>query len=86
MKDKYIIINKSVLEKRIDELKGYNDEPETTQLEIYKEILSQSTPLISEIEKAFDMGLQAIQENNGKLKITMPKAKQDYILNLKLNI
>lgn len=68
------------------ELKGYRDEPEITQLKIYKEILAHSILLTPEIEKAFDEGVYAIQENNGKLKIKMPKAQQDYISNLKLDI
>ena len=98
MKDEYIIINKTAIEKRIKELEKERQEHEkvpigmfdsiwaakTSQaIDLLIEILSQSTPLIPEIEKAFDEGVCAIQENNGKLKVKMPKAKQDYISNLK---
>lgn len=94
MKEEFIIINKSVLEKRIEELKKpivyydgiYVSDSQNAQIELIEELLSQSTALIPEIEKAFDKGVCAIQENNSKLKVKMPKAKQDYISNLKLDI
>ncbi len=54
--EEYIIINKTQLLKEIEELEGYKDEPELTELKVKKQILSQSTPLIPEIEKAFDAG------------------------------
>lgn len=58
MKDEYIIINKTAIQKRIEELESYNDEPETTQLKVYQEILSQSTPLIPEnIDKILSTSL-----------------------------
>lgn len=74
MKDEYIIINKTAIIKRIEELEGYNDEPEITQLKTYKEILSQSTPLIPEIQKALETGREDTIEY------------EDYISNLKLDI
>ena len=63
----YIIINKTSIQKRIEKLENKRDNEhkkghdksalryENTILEL-KEILSQSTPLIPEIEKAFDAG------------------------------
>jgi hypothetical protein len=94
MNKEYIVISKTAIQKRIEELEkveqqqvgnlnGYIALGETRAL---NKILSQSTPLIPEIEKAFDKGLEVIQENSGKLKVTMPKAKQDYITQLKLDI
>jgi hypothetical protein len=56
-KDEYIIINKTAIQKRIEELEiqfkgkvGYN--MALGEIESLKQILSQSTPLIPEIEKA----------------------------------
>lgn len=79
MNNEYIIVNKTDIQKRIEELKGYKDEPETTQLKVYEEILSQSTPLIPEIEKAFDAGHRICK--GGFMYIP---SKREYILNLKL--
>ena len=76
MNNEYIIINKTAIQKRIEELEGYKDEPEITELKIYKEILSQSTPLIPEIEKAW------LDGNTSSTK----DYKEDYITNLKLDI
>lgn len=89
MKDEYIIISKTAIQKRIEELeeeqKQINEETEPISLNINLkkqiliiEILSQSTPLIPEIEKAF--GLGAANNANGKPLLS------DYISNLKLNI
>jgi len=88
-KDEYVIINKSKLLKRIEELeeeqKQINEEKEPISLNInlkkqilIREILSQSTPLIPEIEKAFELG--AANNANGKPLLS------EYISNLKLNI
>jgi hypothetical protein len=88
-KDECVIINKSKLLKRIEELeeeqKQINEEKEPISLNInlkkqilIREILSQSTPLIPEIEKAF--GLGAANNANGKPLLS------EYISNLKLNI
>ncbi len=89
MKDEYIIISKTAIQKRIEELeeeqKQINEETEPISLNInlkkqilIREILSQSTPLIPEIEKAF--GLGAANNANGKPLLS------DYISNLKLDI
>ena len=95
-KDKYVIINKSKLQKRIEELEkfymtarkvGLIMDTIDREIEILKQILSQSTPLIPVLEDCFEHGVgsgkykQEYGENaNGSL------SKQDYISNLKLNI
>ena len=85
----YIVVNKTAIQKRIEELENkLKCEPNPflntsyrTELDTLKRILSQSTPLIPELEKAFDAswfkahGVMANKE----------KEKQDYILNLKLD-
>lgn len=112
MKDEYIIINKSTLEKRIEELEKeftyhnkqcekakkryYENERQQrveirinsdaafkslTEITILKQILSQSTPLIPEIEKAFDKASSTYFH-----PLDCRIRKQDYISNLKLDI
>ena len=120
MNNEYIIINKSLLEKRIEELVkelayheewykeardnyhnhrklwGQADDGEmraacdavyTTahEIKILKEILSQSTPLIPEIEKAHKKGFT---EGTcfGATTIYKYETSEDYISNLKLDI
>lgn len=59
MKDEYIIISKSNLLKRIEELEEIDSaswEFKAGQIKELKEILSQSIPLVTEIEKAFSAG------------------------------
>ena len=85
MNNEYIIINKTAIQQRIEELHKLCVEGEyplsafNVDLE---HLLSQSTPLIPEIEKAFDSswfkahGVMANKE----------KEKQEYIANLKLDI
>ena len=84
----YIIINKDTLEKRIEELeiaiKTLSLYPlnlsdrfiDSAKIEALKEILSQSTPLIPEIEKAFMEGKNSHWQTEAK----------HYISNLKLDI
>lgn len=87
--DEYIIINKSVLEKRIKELEqqavSFIPSHEATicykKLDELKQILSQSTPLISEIEKAFDKAREYRMKNVFKHDIA-----KDYIKQLTLKI
>ena len=94
MKDEYIIINKTAIQKRIKELKFQRErEPDNyTQsyldgkLNILKEILSKSTTLIPEIEKAFDAGFKTKQQGILMKRIEYTQQKQDYISNLKLDI
>ena len=80
-KDEYIIINKTTLEKRIEELQSYKDEPEITQLKVYKEILHQSTPLIPEIEKAYEAG-----KLDNELSLYFDNPKDRFLSTLKLDI
>ena len=98
--NEYIIINKTELLKRIEELeKGISlCKPEQQlvkdllmqELEIRKQILSKSTPLIPEIEKAFDEGSEYPRIGGSYPLFEMTKeqehAKQFYISNLKLDI
>lgn len=108
MKDEYIIINKTQIQQRIEELEkekvlhekvdiGMFDSiwaAKTSQaIDLLKEILSQSTPLIPEIEKAFTKGerygwdthksISNIDEMKEKIKI---QSLENYITNLKLDI
>ena len=84
MNNEYIIINKTLLEKRIEELENTEAADRKDGIEIYKEmyvlkqILSQSTPLIPEIDKAYWAGMQFVGEDKG--------SPNEYITNLKLDI
>lgn len=94
MKNEYIIINKTAIQKRIEELEeGQSLSEKVTVAEgillggIFqlKQILAQSTPLIPEIEKAFDKG--GIESENSYFDSKGYRiVKQDYISNLKLDI
>jgi hypothetical protein len=67
MNNEYIIVNKTTLQKRIEELEKVNEVFKNVKthnptmaaceatLSTLKQILSQSTPLIPEIEKAMDV-------------------------------
>lgn len=85
----YAIINIETIQKRIEELeKEYNQEPEEHmkdwflgQIEALKQILSQSTPLIPEIEKAYDAGIK-----DKELSQMFDNPKGRYVYNLKLDI
>ena len=86
MKDEYVIINKTVIQKRIEQLQTYvgsrkPNADEYAKMHIYREILSQSTPLIPEIEKAYDAGTLDRQ-----LSLSFDYPKGRYISNLKLDI
>lgn len=83
---KYVIIDAEAIQKRIEELQKYvgsrrPSADEYAKMHIYREILSQSTPLIPEIEKAFDAGSERDEYGYGNAN-----DKQDYISNLKLDI
>lgn len=94
--NEYVIINKTAIQKKIEELEEeYKSEP-VYQLNTYgdkliheimilNEILSQSTPLIPEIEKAFDAG-NAYCLGNHELFEQTHSNKEYYISNLKLDI
>ena len=99
-KDEYIIINNTPIQRRIEIIKDEMEEHSYNSEEYYilnlektilEEITSQSTPLIPEIEKAFDAGEKYITfivenwDDNGEgdqININ----KKDYISNLKLDI
>jgi len=89
MNNEYVIINKTELEANIAELESipmYEKKWEdltsiTSETRALKQILSQSTPLIPEIEKAIDYG---IRKSFGLKKHT--EIREDYITNLKLDI
>ena len=90
MNNEYIIVNKTAIEKRIEELEVFSkhnaevaeyDSEGVTASEL-KEILSQSKPLIPEIEKAFNAGIDAELLSVAKIDCTV----KDYISNLKLDI
>jgi hypothetical protein len=90
MEDEYIIISKTAIQKRIKGLEKRRDEyafnPNRTDdyyrynsmLKVINEIISQSTPLIPEIEKAYTAGMEFIGEDKG--------SPNEYISNLKLDI
>lgn len=88
--DEYIIINKSVLKQRIENLEkesvSFIPAHEATicykKLDELKQILSQSTPLIPIVEKAFDAGENNINTTGNRFN---RNGKQDYISNLKLD-
>ena len=100
MKDEYIIINKTKFLKIKEELeKGsphwdgiYISDYQMGQIDLIEKIItSQSTPLIPEIEKAFDEGKSAgiisYQPIWSTLDIELyNEIKQEYISNLKLDI
>lgn len=97
-KQEYIIINKTAIQKRIEELevliqelykihKEHRDSFWKSQMQGYldeklilKRIISQSTPLNPEIEKAYYEGFDYGEGNHKSL------SKQDYISSLKLDI
>ena len=86
---KYIIIDAESIQKRIEELEKEEVSEFSpgrrlwvnSEIKNLKEVLSQSTPLIPEIEKAFDVGSERGEYGEGNAN-----NKQDYISNLKLDI
>lgn len=95
MNNEYIIVNKTAIEKRVAELEQISkefyyregiDEYDFAKDEL-KGILSQSTPLIPEIEKAFDTGKTAyITSKYIHDTPSFEDQKKDHISNLKLDI
>lgn len=100
MNNEYVIINKTAIEKRIEEWEielqecfkapvgKFNSEYVSTlqqAIATARDFLSQSTPLIPVVERAFDKGGKECENsyfNSKGYKI----AKEDYISNLKLDI
>lgn len=106
MNNEYIIINKTAIQQRIEELekmkiktsnedeKGFNqkvwndlihDSELMSEYKTLKKILSQSTPLIPEIEKAYT---KAFSEGTcfGATTIYKYETSKEYISNLKLDM
>lgn len=97
MESEYIIVNKTLIQKRIEELKkeiefydkvgalsiNPNKVKAETELSLLKQILSQSTPLIPEIEKGYDQGSYNHHSQHTK---EYSDIKQRYISKLKLDI
>ena len=89
--NEYIIVNKTAIQQRIEELEkeeifSINNFAKIGEL---KRILSQSTPLIPEIERAFDAGHCLSGRSNFRKETKEYKSyidKQNYISNLKLDI
>lgn len=89
--NKYIIVNAEALQKRIDELESKKGSDEcsdprdyshlTGKIHQLEQVLLFSTPLIPEIEKAFDAGSERGEYGYGNAN-----DKQNYIANLKLDI
>ncbi len=91
MTEEYIIISKTAIQKRIEELKNDEDsKSDISEEEILEDILSNSIPLEQEIEKAFDEArkLKTFNLENIPLKVECGYKieKQDYITQLKLDI
>ena len=80
-KDEYIIINRTAIQKRIEELEEIGGVICSHLIRELKQILSQSTPLIPEIEAALGAGLEV-----GDITHNSELLKEYYIANLKLNI
>lgn len=100
--DEYIIISKTAIQKRIEELEkevafynkvgalhlNPNKVKVETELSLLKQILAQSTPLIDEIKKAFEEGAKKYCDSPFNIVdfISKSKEKQEYIANLKIDI
>ena len=96
MQNEYVIINKTAIQKRIEELenllniisKANDSEFKRTAKELFtgqiaklEKVLSQSTPLIPEIEKAYEAGTL-----DHELSLSFDYPKSRYISNLKIDI
>ena len=93
MNNEYIIVNKTLLEKRIEELEKERKIMWWLERDTLKQILSQSTPLIPDIKDIqIWLSKQSYQKEYGEQAYMMyhdvdiPKIIQDYISNLKLDI
>ncbi len=98
MNDEYIIVNKTALQKRIEELEFQREREPDNYTQSYldgkikqlNEVLLKSTPLIPEIEAAFGTGARTtkelIEKYNYATSAPIQDAKMEYISNLKLDI
>lgn len=90
MSNEYIIVNKSAIQK-IDELvkeanagktiSSINSQMAESLIRFKEQLLSQSTPLIPEISKAYDAGIK-----DKELSQIFDNPKGRYVYNLKLDI
>jgi hypothetical protein len=95
MNNEYIIINKTAIQKRIEELEKWSkefyygegiDEYDFAKEEL-EQVLSQSTPLIPEIEKAHNTGRNyGCYLQGGSYDPNDNIDSEDFISNLKLDI
>ena len=87
---KYVIIDTEAIQKRIEELENTDDyfsQGSFGEHKFLKQILSQSTPLIPEIEKAWKSGEEyGVCDWADFMGEPAPINKQEYISNLKLDI
>lgn len=82
--ENYVIINKTDILKRIEELEENKLNVllgSDIEIRVLEQILSQSTPLITVLEDAFNAGSERGEYGYGNANY-----KQDYISNLKLEI
>lgn len=91
--NEYVIINKTALEKELKRLAQISplerfcyDGMIECEERILKKVLSQSTPLIPEIEKAINSGIRSFESNAYEMPELIKEIQQDYISNLKLDI
>jgi hypothetical protein len=91
MKEEYIIISKTAIQKRIEELKNDEDsKSDISEEEILEDILFNSIPLEQEIEKVFDEARKLktfnLEDIPLKVECGYKIEKQDYLTQLKLDI
>lgn len=93
MNNEYIIVNKTAILETIEELKAsLNFIPESyiskhlAQIYAYEQVLLRSTPLIPEIDKAFDASKITTGMNQRNQFAYKYKNSKDYVTNLKLDI
>lgn len=87
MNNEYVIVNKTALLKMREELIHVSDY-QRGQMDLIDAIVSsQSTPLLPEIEKAFDAGSKSGSQNwDSWTAPNIELDKQHYVSNLKLDI
>lgn len=98
-KDEYVIINRTAIQKRIKQLKQLREiEPDNYEqsylngkIKVAEELLSQSTPLIPIVEKAyneaFDNGITtSFSDEYATMKQILKDDREDYIKQLTLKI
>lgn len=93
MKDEYIIVNKTQILERIEELKKWSDKPiirQQDEIEVrecsielitLKDVLSQSIPLQSVLEQTYEAG-----KLDKELSLSFDNPKGRYFSSLKLDI